>query len=77
MTVSVPSERQVYEEAAQVLLDHLSPAKVVRFWAAWQIGAGDYLALREQLFGRHAVASLFQEIQAYEAEGAAKRKQRR
>lgn len=66
MTIKVMNERQVLQEAAQVLLEHLSPAKVARFWAAWQIGEGDYLTLREQLFGGETVATLFDEVQAYQ-----------
>lgn len=58
MTVKVINEQQVIQEAAEVLLQHLSPAKVARFWAAWQAGAGNYLAIREQLFGGETVATL-------------------
>ena len=36
MTIHVASERQVIQEAAQVLMAHMSPAKATRFWASWQ-----------------------------------------
>jgi hypothetical protein len=66
MTIKVISEQQVFQEAVQVLLEHLSLAKVVRFWAAWQIGEGDYLALRDQIFSEESVATLFEKVQDYQ-----------
>ncbi len=54
------------QEAAQVLIEHLSPTKVARFWAAWQLGGGDYLTIREQLFGGETVDTLFDKVQAYQ-----------
>jgi hypothetical protein len=66
MTVKVLSEQQVLQEAGGVLLEHLSPAKVARFWAAWQAGGGDYLAIREQLFAAETVETLFEKVQAYQ-----------
>ena len=66
MTVKVISEQEVVQEAAEVLLEHLSPAKVARFWAAWQVGGGNYLAVREQLFAGETVTTLFEKVQAYQ-----------
>ena len=66
MTVKVISEREVLREAAEVLLQHMEPAKVARFWATWQIGEGNYLAIREQLFAGETVATLFEKVQAYQ-----------
>lgn len=72
MAVKVTSEQQVLQEALQILMEHLSPAKVARFWAAWQGGSGDYLALREQLFTGETVASLSEKVQVYQR-GTSKR----
>jgi hypothetical protein len=69
MTVTVISEQEVLQEAAEVLLQHMAPAKVARFWAAWQVGGGNYLAIREQLFGRETVATLYEKVQVYQKEG--------
>lgn len=66
MTVKVMREQEVLEEAAEVLLERLSPAKVARFWAAWQVGGGNYLAIREQLFAEESVQTLFEKVQAYQ-----------
>ena len=66
MTVTVVREQEILREAVDVLWEHLSPAKVVRLWAAWQIGEGDYLALRAQLFEGESVATLFEKVQAYQ-----------
>lgn len=66
MTIHVPSERQVIQEAAQVLMMHMSPAKATRFWASWQVGEGDYLAIREQLFAKETVKSLYKQIKEFQ-----------
>ena len=66
MTIHVPSERQVIQEAAQVLMMHMSPAKATRFWASWQVGEGDYLAIREQLFAKETVKSLYKQIEEFQ-----------
>lgn len=66
MTVKVMREQEVLQEAAEVLLEHLNPAKVARFWAAWQVGKGNYLEIREQLFAEETVQTLFEKIRAYQ-----------
>ena len=68
MTVQVPSEKQIIREATQVLIKHMSPAKATRFWAAWQVGEGDYLAIREQLFKKETVASLYERVEKYQTD---------
>ena len=65
MTVHVLSERQIALEAAQVLIQHMSPSKAARFWASWQVGEGDYLAIREQLFQKETVSSLYKQIEEF------------
>jgi hypothetical protein len=66
MTVHVLSERQIALEAAQVLIQHMSPSKAARFWASWQVGEGDYLAIREQLFQKETVSSLYKQIEEFQ-----------
>ena len=66
MTVTVIREQEILREAVDVLWKHLSPAKVVRLWAAWQMGEGDYLALRDQLFEGESVATLFEIVRVYQ-----------
>jgi len=66
MTIHVTSERQVIQEAAQVLMRHMSPAKATRFWASWQIGEGDYLIIRKQLFAKETVKSLYKKIEGFQ-----------
>lgn len=65
-TISVPSERQIIQEAAQVLMQHLSPSKATRFWASWQVGEGDYLQMRTELFAKETVDSLYKQIEAFQ-----------
>ena len=66
MTVHVLSERQIALEAAQVLIQHMSPSKAARFWASWQVGEGEYLAIREQLFQKEPVSSLYKQIEEFQ-----------
>jgi len=66
MTIHVTSERQAIQEAAQVLIKHMSPAKATRFWASWQIGEGDYLIIREQLFAKETVKSLYKQVEEFQ-----------
>ena len=66
MTIKVMSEQEVVQEAAAVLLKHMSPAKVARFWAASKLGGGDYLAMRERLFAEETVETLFEKVRRYQ-----------
>lgn len=68
MNVHVLSERQINLEAIQVLMQNMSPSKATRFWASWQLGEGDYLAIREQLFQKETVASLYEQIKKFQEE---------
>ncbi len=69
MTIQVIDESAVIREAAEILLQHMSPAKVARFWASWQIGKGDYLQWREEAFADETVATLFEKITSFEQSG--------
>ncbi len=60
--IEVKSEQQVLQEGLQILLSNMEPSKVARFWAACNLGAGDYLKLKDQLFGKETVASLYSKI---------------
>jgi len=57
-----------FEKIPDILLKQLSPTKVARLLVAWQIGRGDYLTIREQLFGDETVNTLFEKIQVYQSE---------
>ena len=67
MSVKVMSEQQVTQEAMEVLLEHMSPAKIAHLWASWQIDKGDYLVIRERLFAEETVETLFEKVQRYQA----------
>lgn len=69
MTVKVISEQEVLQEAAEILLEHMDPAKVARLWAAWRVGGGNYLDIREELFAGESVTTLFEKIQVYQKGG--------
>ena len=53
-------------------MHHLEPSKVLRFWAACQLGKGDYLKLKEQLFSQETVASLYDQVRIYQEESTDK-----
>ena len=62
MIIKVESQQQVLQEGLQVLLSNMEPWKVARFWAACNLGGGDYLKLKDELFAQESVASLYSKI---------------
>lgn len=68
MKIEVINEQEVLQEGLQVLMNHLEPSKVLRFWAACRLGEGDYLLLKKQLFGEETVASLYEKVKAFQDE---------
>ena len=67
MRVAVMSEQEIVREATEILLERMSPAKVARLWAMWQLGRGDYEAIREELFAEETVDTLYDQIRTYQA----------
>ena len=57
--MTVQNESATTAEAVEVLMERLPASKVVRLLSSWQIGQGDYLKLREELFAGETVDSLF------------------
>jgi hypothetical protein len=68
MTVHIIREQEVQQEAVDVLWRELGPAKMVRLWASWQLGTGDYLKQRGAWFAGESVGMLYEKIAAYQAE---------
>ncbi|RLT39155.1 MAG: hypothetical protein DWI57_10735 [Chloroflexi bacterium] len=66
MSVLVVPDMQIMQEANRLLMERFSPAKLVRLWAIWQSGGGDYLAWREEAFADATVDQLYEEIAAYQ-----------
>jgi hypothetical protein len=56
--VKVQNESATTAEAVEVLMERLPASKVARLLSSWQIGQGDYLKLREELFAGATVDSL-------------------
>lgn len=69
MAIEVMNEREIMREATEILLERMSPAKVARLWAMWQLGQGDYQAIREELFAEDTVHTLYEKVQAYQDRG--------
>ncbi|MTJ10603.1 hypothetical protein FJR04_23490 [Anabaena sp. UHCC 0204] len=65
MKIKVINEKNM-QEVIQVLLTHLEPSKVLKFWAACNLGEGDYLQTKEKLFAEETVASLYTKIKKYQ-----------
>lgn len=65
MTIQVKSEQQVLQEGLQVLLSNMDPSKVARFWAACNLGSGDYLKLKDELFEQESVEILYSKVLEY------------
>ncbi|MEA5622895.1 hypothetical protein [Nostoc sp. UHCC 0251] len=66
MKIKVINEQENLQEVIEVLLTHLEPSKVMKFWAACKLNETDYLQLKEQLFAQETVASLYAKIKEYE-----------
>lgn len=60
--IQVKNEQQVLQEGLQILLSNMEPSKVARFWAACNLGSGDYLKLKDDLFEQESVASLYTKV---------------
>jgi hypothetical protein len=67
MTTKVLNEGEILREATEILAQHMSPAKVARFWADWQLGQGDYLAWKDETFAAETVDSLYEAIKDFQA----------
>ena len=68
MSITVENELATIEEAAAILLERMSPAKVARLLANLRVGAGDYVKQREELFVGETVAALFDQASHLNAE---------
>ncbi|MCT7970391.1 hypothetical protein NG799_29180 [Laspinema sp. D1] len=66
MKINRPSEKQVIHQALDILSNNLDPSSFARFVAVCQLGEGDYLKTKEQVFNRETVDSLYEKIQAFE-----------
>ena len=53
------NDQAIVEEAIGILLERMPASKVARLCAAWQLGRGDYLKYRENLFKGESVDALF------------------
>lgn len=56
------SEQQILQKGLQILLSNMEPSEVARFWAACNLGSGDYLKLKDELFAKESVESLYSKI---------------
>lgn len=62
----VPSDREIWHDAMEILLSQLSPAKAMRVLSALQLGHGDYARTREELFGQQSVSEIASRVRRYE-----------
>jgi len=67
--IKVENEQQILCEGFRILLANMEPSKVSRFWAACNFGDGDYIKLKDELFGQESVASLYSQILEFQTSG--------
>lgn len=67
MTVNVSSDAEIRREAWDVLLRHMSPSKPARFWAGREMGRGDYLRRRDEVFAGQTVDELYTAIESFQS----------
>lgn len=60
--IQIKNEQQILQKGLQILLSNMEPSEVARFWAACNLGSGDYLKLKDELFAEESVASLYSKI---------------
>ncbi len=60
MSITVQNESATTAEAVEVLMERMPASKIARLLSSWQIGQGDYLKLRDELFSGETVATLYQ-----------------
>lgn len=70
MSVTVQNESATTAEAVAVLLERLPASKVARLLSSWQIGQGDYLSLRDELFAGETVQALYDQAKGAPANPA-------
>jgi len=63
------SDQEIVREPKEVLVEHLSLAKVARLRAMCQLGRGNYQTIREDLFADETVETLYKKIETYQHEG--------
>lgn len=66
MKVKPINDEQLLQEAFDVLMTHLGPSKALKFWSNCQLGGGDYLKFKDQLFAGETVDSLYEKIKDYQ-----------
>jgi len=66
MSVRVISEAELMREVSQILMQHLTPTRLARYWASWHGGQGDYLTWRDETFAGDTLDHLYEEIVAYQ-----------
>ena len=65
--IQVKSEQQVLQEGVHILLCNMEPSTFARFWVACNLGKGDYLKLKDELFAQESVASSYSKILEFQA----------
>jgi hypothetical protein len=65
--IQVKREQEVLQEGLQVLLANMEPSNVARFLAACNVGSGDSVKLKDELFGQDSVASLYAKVVEFQA----------
>ncbi len=60
------SEQKIVNEAVDILLHHMEPAKVARFLSTWQWDGKNYSSIRERIFKNETVESLSSKIHHFE-----------
>ena len=66
MSITVHNELATIEEATAILLEKMPASKVARLLATLQVGTGDYVKTRDQLFAGVTVDTLFDHSKAAE-----------
>jgi hypothetical protein len=62
MKKEMTGDLEILAHAAEILSREMSPSQFARIFSILRLGKGDYLALKDRLFGDESIESLIQQI---------------
>jgi hypothetical protein len=66
MTIQVPSDQEIWQDALEILSERMSPAKAVRLVSFLRLGSGDYTGWRETMVPGESVTNLARQIREHQ-----------
>jgi hypothetical protein len=68
MNLKVLNEKQIQQEVFETLLKNMDFSKFLRFWSGLNLGQGDYLQLKDEIFAQETMETLYAKIVDHQEE---------